>query len=211
MVVGDSAWNKRHKQGHFKGEIIPFGALVDFRPPKPILNRFLKFEKRSMPGILLGYYLMSGERWYGDFLVAPLHDFQSPPPGGVRVCRISEVIIDKVSPFRFPLRESKDRDERSLDVIESADINYTHMYDNKQGTNNEMDEALLLNALDATINQDPTLEELDDEINKESIKDDDPITQPKGSIHASSSSSSSSRGYPYNPLATESNRVEEVT
>ena len=27
MVEGDSAWNKRHKQGHFKGEIISFGAL----------------------------------------------------------------------------------------------------------------------------------------------------------------------------------------
>ena len=90
----------------------------------------------------------------------------SPPPGGVRVCRISEVIIDKASPFRFPLRESKDRDERSLDVIEHADVNYTHMYDNKQGTNTEVDEAQLLEALDATINQDPTLEELDDEIKK---------------------------------------------
>ena len=41
MVVGDSAGNKRHKQEHFKGEIIPFGAL-DFRPPKPILNKFPK-------------------------------------------------------------------------------------------------------------------------------------------------------------------------
>ena len=66
MVEGDSAWNKRHKQGHFKGEIIPFGALIDFRPLKPILSMFPKFEKRSLPGIFLGYHLMSGERFYGD-------------------------------------------------------------------------------------------------------------------------------------------------
>ena len=71
IVPGISAIN-----GHFKGTIIPFGALVDFRPPKPILNKFPKFEKRSMPGVFLGYYLMSGERWYGDFLVAPLNDFE---------------------------------------------------------------------------------------------------------------------------------------
>ena len=75
-----SAWNKRHKQGHFKGEIIPFGALIDFRPPKPILNKFPKFEKRSLPGIFLGYHLMSGERWYGDYLVAPLSDFKEGGP-----------------------------------------------------------------------------------------------------------------------------------
>ena len=34
MVEGDSAWNKRHKQGHFKGDVIPFGALIGFRPLK---------------------------------------------------------------------------------------------------------------------------------------------------------------------------------
>ena len=82
MVEGDSAWNKRHKQGHFKGNIIPFGALIDFRPPKPILSKFPKFDKRSLPGIFLGYHLMSGERWYGDYLVAPLTDFKEPPKGG---------------------------------------------------------------------------------------------------------------------------------
>jgi hypothetical protein len=82
MVEGDSAWHKRQKQGHFKGEIIPFGALIDFRPPKPILNMFPEFEKRSLPGTFLGYHLMSGERFYGDYLVAPLQDFKAPPTGG---------------------------------------------------------------------------------------------------------------------------------
>ena len=82
MVEGDSAWNRRHKQGHFKGKIIPFRALVDFRPPKPILNMFPKFEKRSLPGVFLGYHLVSGERFYGDYLEAPLVDFQEPPTWG---------------------------------------------------------------------------------------------------------------------------------
>ena len=82
MVEGGSAWNKRHKQGHFKGEVIPFGALIDFRSPKPILSMFHKFEKRSLPGIFLGYHLVSGERFYGVYLVAPLIDFKEPPTGG---------------------------------------------------------------------------------------------------------------------------------
>ena len=95
MVEGDSAWNKRHEQGHFEGRIIPFGALIDFRPPKPILSNFSKFEKRSLPGIFLGYHLMSGERWYGDYLVAHLIDFKEPPTGGVRICRVAELITEK--------------------------------------------------------------------------------------------------------------------
>ena len=43
---------------------------------------FPKFEKRSLPGISLGYPLMSGERFYGDYLVAPFVDFKAPPTGG---------------------------------------------------------------------------------------------------------------------------------
>ena len=84
---------------------------------------FPKFEKRSLPGIFLGYHLMSGERFYGDYLVAPLQDFRSPPTGGVRVCRVAEIIVDKAEKYRFPLREYKDKAERSL---ENTEINYTH-------------------------------------------------------------------------------------
>ena len=146
-MEGDSAWSKRHKQGHCKGEIIPFGALVDFRPPKPILSMFTKFEKRSLPGIFLGYHLMSGERFYGDYSVAPLIGFQEPPTGavtgGVRICRIAAIITDKAEDYKFPLRESKDRSERSL---ENAEINYTHMFDNKTEDNTP-----ILKELDSTI------------------------------------------------------------
>ena len=82
MVDGDSAWNKCHKQGHFEGEMIPFGALIAFGLLKTIFDMFPKFAKRSLPGIFLGYHLVSGERFYGDYLVAPLIDFKDPPTGG---------------------------------------------------------------------------------------------------------------------------------
>ena len=110
MVEGDSAWNKRHKQGHFKGDIIPFGTLIDFRPLKPILSMFPKFEKSSLPGIFLGYNLMSGARFYGDCLVAPFVDFKEPPTGGVRICRIAEIIIDKAEDYiPSPRKQSQKR------------------------------------------------------------------------------------------------------
>ena len=31
-MKGDSAYNKRHKFGHFSGEVLPFGCLVDYYP-----------------------------------------------------------------------------------------------------------------------------------------------------------------------------------
>ena len=38
MVDGDSAWNKAHGKGHFKGKRIPFGALVHFIPSRTIMR-----------------------------------------------------------------------------------------------------------------------------------------------------------------------------
>ena len=68
---------------------------------------------------------MSGERWYGDYLVAPLIDFEDPPMGGVRICRIAELINGiaelingKASEYKFPLRENKDKSERSLGNVD---------------------------------------------------------------------------------------------
>ena len=86
---------------------------------------------------------MSGERFYGDYLAAPLVDFQEPPTGGVRICRIAEIITDKAEDYKFPLRESKDRRERSL---ENAEVNYTHMFDNETEDNTP-----ILKELDSTI------------------------------------------------------------
>ena len=77
------------------------------------------------------------------------------PGGGVRICRIAEIIIDKAEDCKFPLRESKDKSERSL---ENAEINYTHMFDNKAEDNTP-----ILKELDSSINKEPTLDELNEE------------------------------------------------
>eukprot|EP00972_Heterocapsa_arctica_P090534 13358065-Heterocapsa_arctica.AAC.1 len=99
---GDSAWNKRHREGPFKGKQVPFGALIDFRLPKPLMEKLPKFAGTSIPGIFLGYHMLSGERWSKDYLVAPLSDFKGGPTDHVRLCRVNEIVIGAIQPFIFP-------------------------------------------------------------------------------------------------------------
>ena len=109
MKDGDSAYNRRTGQGHFPGKRIPFGSLIDFQPPKPVLDKLPKFGKTTMPGIFLGYHVPSGGRWGGDYIVAPLHDFSKENKSNtVRVFRIKEVYQDTNQGIPFPLRKLKD-------------------------------------------------------------------------------------------------------
>ena len=111
---GDTPWNKRHGKGHFSGQRIPFGSLIDFLPPKPMREALPKFAKRTMPGILLGYHLLSGARWRGDYIVAPLEDFKdSSTSTSIRTFRISTIIVPKGAPT-FPLKKAKDARERTI-------------------------------------------------------------------------------------------------
>ena len=79
--------------------------------------------------------------------MAPLIDFKSPPRGGP-YCRIAELVNKKTIYHKFPLREYKDKNERSLD------ISIILMYENANET------ATILKELDSVLNIEPTLEEL---------------------------------------------------
>ena len=64
----------------------------------------------------------------------------------------------------FPLREYKDKHERSLD---NSDIDYTHMYENAGES-----DTTILHELGSVLNVGPTLEELNEEMERpEFIKD----------------------------------------
>ena len=94
---------------------------------------------------------MGGERFYGDYLVAPLQDFRSPRtylPSRWNYSRQGRK-------YRFPFREYKDKAERSL---ENTEMNYTHMFDDKIEDNTP-----ILNELNTIVTQEPTLEELNKE------------------------------------------------
>ena len=75
MVDGDSAYNKCHGV-EFDGLSIPYGCLVDFRPPNEVFKKAAKFGTTSMPGIFIGYTQHVGGKWAHDYLVCPLEDFQ---------------------------------------------------------------------------------------------------------------------------------------
>ena len=68
LMDGDSAYNKRHKKGHFLGLRIPFGALVDFMPQPD--TRVESIGAKTIPGVFLGYHVHPGGVWSGDYYVA---------------------------------------------------------------------------------------------------------------------------------------------
>ena len=72
--------------------------------------------------------------------------------GGIRICRIAELINDKAGKYSFPIREIKNKSGRSL---EDVDINYNQRYEDKAE-----DDKPALSELDSVFNIEPILEEL---------------------------------------------------
>ena len=53
---------ERRFEEPFKGPIIPFGAIVESHPSSPKDQmRIHQFDKKVLPGIFLGYELITGE------------------------------------------------------------------------------------------------------------------------------------------------------
>ncbi len=74
IIDGDSAYNRRHKAGHFKGQSFPFGALVDFMPQND--TRVESMGAKTIPGVFIGYHVHAGGLWSGDYYVAALAPFR---------------------------------------------------------------------------------------------------------------------------------------
>ena len=68
IVDGDSCYNRRHRLGRFKGQQIPFGALVDFMPQNDV--KVESMGPKTIPGVFIGYHVHAGGLWSGDYLVA---------------------------------------------------------------------------------------------------------------------------------------------
>ena len=67
VIDGDSAYNKR-RGVEFDGLPIPYGFLVDFRPPNAVLKKVAKFGTTSMPGTFIGYTQHVGGKWAHDYV-----------------------------------------------------------------------------------------------------------------------------------------------
>ena len=128
------AYNTRHVVGQknpymlrhgrpTKAKAVPFGALLDFRPPEPILKKMPMMVPRGIPGLMLGYHMLTGGRWSGDYLVSPLSDWEekgqdvSDQRRKIRIFRVKEIVFDPdPEKITFPLREAMDKKTRGIDV-----------------------------------------------------------------------------------------------
>ena len=80
-------YEKRHGQS-FTGAAIPFGAAIYFRPNANLAKRLGKFQPGGpsstsighgtggVPGLFIGWHLLPGGRWHGDYLVVYMPDIQ---------------------------------------------------------------------------------------------------------------------------------------
>eukprot|EP00972_Heterocapsa_arctica_P019255 2841464-Heterocapsa_arctica.AAC.1 len=80
------------------------------------MDKLLKFAGTSIPGIFMGYHMVSRGRWSKDYILPHLSDFKGGTNAHVHLCRASEIVIDPNQPFIFPLRDAKDKQERELDL-----------------------------------------------------------------------------------------------
>ena len=127
IVDGESPWQLRHGKGHFSGLMLPFGCLVDFKPSAVKPGRRArrvphpKFAPIAEPGVFMGYHVLPGGRWRGDFLVASLQEFNTaianPGRSGkhkIRIQRVKELYRNTQEAVTFPLKEHYDRDQRTI-------------------------------------------------------------------------------------------------
>ena len=60
-----SPWMKMHGSD-FGGWVLPFGCLIHYRPPKPILKSLAKFSPETIPDMFLGWHVEPGCGFRGD-------------------------------------------------------------------------------------------------------------------------------------------------
>jgi len=70
-----SAWCKLHGSD-FAGKLIPYGARVNYKPPKTReAGQLHKFGPDSIPGVFAGYHIGPGMHWSRQYKVWPLSEF----------------------------------------------------------------------------------------------------------------------------------------
>ena len=83
--------------------VIPYGALVQYKPNNPdVADSLHKFAPRTRPGIFAGYHLHHGGKWSGDYLIYDLERLsQATDYHQVHIVRVKEVV--KPEQFTFPV------------------------------------------------------------------------------------------------------------
>ena len=96
--IGESPHKLRFDKT-FEGVRVPFGTLIDFKR-SPVKDAPQKFAPKTVPGVFLGYHLLPGGKWSGDYIAAELADFKNGLlPKNVSIQRIKEIRLGK--PLNF--------------------------------------------------------------------------------------------------------------
>ena len=128
IINGDSAYNKRHKKGHFPGHKIPFGAAVRYVPaPKRTKGAEIpKMGPNTRVGVMLGYYLSPGGQWSKEYIVADLEQFVGMNfRVGKRVAIERPTTINwrpDVEPLDFPLKIEYDKAHNTLAGLQANPV-----------------------------------------------------------------------------------------
>ncbi len=139
MIDGDSSWNRRHKSGHLAGARIPFGCAVDFIPnnTKKKWKTRNKWTSNSIPGIFMGYKLLSGHVWNGEFYAAAIEDIKdfdlSVKAKGLdsklSLHTVREIVVDNLKGYIFPLKAKYDATNRSVEGAVDSDLDLGDTWD----------------------------------------------------------------------------------
>ena len=128
---GKTPYERRFGQS-FKGPIIPFGSLVEYRLiTAKDQSTIHQFGKKVFPGLFLGYALYAGGIWKGDVLVAYLEELETMDASEIYSKRLNarEVIFPKEKGnFYFPIADGRikplggDQDLRTSTLIRQRPI-----------------------------------------------------------------------------------------
>ena len=124
-----SAWCKLHGS-EFAGKLIPYGARVNYKPPKTReAGQLHKFGPDSIPGVFAGYHIGPGMHWSRQYKVWPLSEFvhqnlgddASKPEHRLLKPHLTEK-VEMVTPLTFPCKKEYERINTTLEGMKEKEI-----------------------------------------------------------------------------------------
>ena len=124
-----SAWCKLHGTD-FAGKLIPYGARVNYKPPKTReAGQLHKFGPDSIPGVFAGYHSGPGMHWSRQCKVWPLSEFvhqnlgddASKPEHRLLKPHLTEK-VEMVTPLTFPCKQEYERVNTTLEGMKEKEL-----------------------------------------------------------------------------------------
>ena len=123
------AWCKLHASD-FAGKLIPYGARVNYKPPKTReAGQLHKFGPDSIPGVFAGYHIGPGMHWSRQYKVWPLSEFvhqnlgddASKPEHRLLKPHLTEK-VEMVTPLTFPCKQEYERVNTTLEGMKEKEL-----------------------------------------------------------------------------------------